>query len=324
MPVFNGERYLAEAIKSIQRQSFTDWELLVIDDGSSDRSAAIVSQFSIRDHRVRGIYKANSGLTDTLNLGLSIARGKWLARMDQDDLAAKNRISSQLKAVKERNPLVLVGSNFSTITAETKSIRHYRLPTTHRSLVKRLQTMRGFFPHSSALFEVRKAISVGGYDREALFNEDWDLWLRLSEMGEIGSVPKDLVTIRKHGDQMTKNSGEISPIAEAFVSTVIHHMRHSRRTDINQDEIRRGEIRGQVLVSRHFHHFFEISDFQKVVVEKTFDFRQARSILKLLVTPIQLIRLIRFVMVGTKSPRKVANLIVEELISKKRYDRSSR
>ena len=188
IPIFNGERYLQESLESIKSQTFIDFEILLIDDGSTDGSMSILNKFAQHDKRVRVISKTNSGLTDTLNHGLLECRGNWVARMDQDDIASPKRLELQVKKFESDDALVLVGSDFATLDEQSHKTKLYRVPPTHEQLVERLERLRGFFPHSSALIHAETIRRIGGYDPLALFNEDWDLWLRLSECGKISSV----------------------------------------------------------------------------------------------------------------------------------------
>ena len=108
IPIFNGERYLQESLESIKSQTFIDFEILLIDDGSTDGSMSILNKFAQHDKRVRVISKTNSGLTDTLNHGLLECRGNWVARMDQDDIASPKRLELQVKKFESDDALVLV------------------------------------------------------------------------------------------------------------------------------------------------------------------------------------------------------------------------
>lgn len=317
MPVFNGAPYVSDAIRSIQGQSSTDWELIVIDDGSTDHSPLIIDQIAWSDKRIRVVHKEHSGLIDTLNLGLELARGAWLARLDQDDIADQCRIECQLAVAKHAEAVVLIGSNFSTLTAVSGSKRYYQLPSTHKALMKRLETMRGFFPHSSAFFCVQRARQLGGYDSRASYNEDWDLWLRLSEIGEITSVPRNLVTIRKHSAQMTANSGGICPQGESFVSTVLHFTR--TRNLIASDYIaeKRDSIRDRVRLTREYQNYLEMTRIQELVrsaVHSELSWpRKLLRIVRLRISLLWLLRLISYVRFGTGSPLLAAKTIAQQM-----------
>lgn len=255
LPVFNGAPFLEQAVHSIQDQTYQNLEILIIDDGSSDGSDIIVNRLAKNDRRIVPIHKPNTGLTDTLNLGIRRARGEWIARIDQDDIAHESRLEAQLQQSKTNKRAVLVGSDFLTLDQKTGNRRSFRLPTTHYLLLQRLFRMQRFFPHSSAFFSTAVARQVGGYDLRALYNEDWDLWLRLSAVGEITSVSQRLMTIRKHDSQMTRNSGPIVPIGEAFVSSVIHLMKLKCPTECEKIHEIRNEIRDMIHETPEYKQF---------------------------------------------------------------------
>jgi glycosyltransferase involved in cell wall biosynthesis len=317
IPVFNGERHLSQALDSIQKQTYTNLEIIIINDGSTDGSAAIIETFTQNDKRALAIHKQNTGLTDTLNHGLRLASGQWLARMDQDDVASPVKIEQQIDKVLDNSALVLVGTDFCTLAEETGHLRRYRLPVHHKQLVRRLRYVRGFFPHSSALFHVATARQVGGYDTRALYNEDWDLWLKLSEVGEISSLAENLVTIRKHQAQMTRNSGEVVPQGEAFVSSTLHFMRTDRSVNVTHLDLRDLQVRNQIKNTRKYKEFCEVVRFQENVrcilaAEKTYLAKILRGFF--LLTRLQRsFELVRFSLFGTAAPKAVAAEVARAL-----------
>src|SRR5215831_13102998 len=110
LPVYNGEKYLAEALDSILQQTFNDYELIVIDDGSTDRSSAIIESYVKKDRRVIVHRQDNCGLIMSLNQGSSLARGKYIARMDADDVSLPQRLEKQLDYLEQRPDIGLLGT----------------------------------------------------------------------------------------------------------------------------------------------------------------------------------------------------------------------
>jgi glycosyltransferase involved in cell wall biosynthesis len=265
IPVYNGEKYLNEALSSIRNQTANEIEILIINDGSTDNSSNIINRMATNDARIRVINKSNTGLTDTLNCGLSESKGEWIARMDQDDIASTKRIELQIEKITSDRSIVLVGSDFETLNERTQKRKSYSLPATHAKLVKRLERLRGFFPHSSALFHAETVRQIGGYDPNALFNEDWDLWLRLSTNGEISCINECLVTIRKHLNQMSANSGSVLPQAEAFISSTLHL--YSKRTDLGPEIVRlsRNELTEDIKSTRSYKKYCQIAVLSNAV-----------------------------------------------------------
>jgi glycosyltransferase involved in cell wall biosynthesis len=228
MPVYNGEKWLEQSIDSVIKQTYRNVEILLINDGSTDSSGKILQKFAHYDDRIRVLEKSNSGLVNTLNLGLHLATGRWVARIDQDDYWSHTKLAEQLTVVSQNAEIVLVGTSFNLLIEGSEIRRVVNVPTRHRSLVRRLETMRGFFPHSSAVFRRDVALAIGGYDPNAILNEDWDLWLRLSEFGKLRCVACPLVTIRKHHSQMTAQNNKRLVLEESLVSTTVHFIRKAR------------------------------------------------------------------------------------------------
>lgn len=319
VPIFNGQRYLSQALDSLQNQTYSNLEIILINDGSTDGSAAILDSFGGNEKRVIVVHKKHTGLTDTLNYGLSLANGVWLSRNDQDDIASPSKIERQMDTVLGNPSLVLVGSDFSTLTEESGQLRRYHLPTGHNQLVRRLRRVQRFFPHSSALFRLDVARQVGGYDIDALYNEDWDLWLRLSELGEVSSVAESLVTIRTHQTQMTKNSGNVIPQGEAFVSSVLHFLRTDPSLQLGGQDFRELEVRRQVRETDSYHDFCRLIHLQdqlqrRITGKRTFVSKSIQVLLSLLLLK-NTILLLKFVIAGTNQPRSVSVAIREKLLS---------
>lgn len=267
MPIFNGAKYLPQALESVQSQTYQNIEILLINDGSTDGSDEIIENFAQIEKKAVVIHKQNTGLIDTLNVGLNAANGYWIARLDADDIAHPTRIGRQVAAVSYARGIVLVGSDFSTLNEESLTIKRYRLPSGHRQLAKRLRLLKSFFPHSSAMFHAGAAHSVGGYETSAVYNEDWDLWLRLSEHGQVMSIPENLVTIRKHRSQMTRNSGSVFPPGEAFVSTVVHLMRLYGDSQGVCNELNSHELRALIRSTDEYQQFCKVLLVQQRVSE---------------------------------------------------------
>lgn len=308
VPVFNGERYLSQALDSLQNQTYSNLEIILVNDGSTDGSAAIIDGFGGSDKRAVVVHKKNTGLTDTLNYGLSLANGVWLSRHDSDDIASVTKVERQINIVTANPSLVLIGSDFSTLTEATGQLRRYHLPTRHNQLVSRLQKVRSFFPHSSALFRLDAAHEVGGYDKDALCSEDWDLWLKFSELGEIASVPDSLVTIRKHHLQMTRNSGDVLPQAEALVSSVLHHLRTDPVLKLSSQDLREMGIRDEVRQSDKYKEFCRIVRLQDKVQNREVRKRilLAKLIRLLSMAGSESLSLLKYITFGTTLPKSIS------------------
>lgn len=198
MPVFNGEAYVADAITSVLQDDFQDYELLVVDDGSTDKTAEILEQFRY-DRRLRVLRKSNSGITDSLNCGLAHSLGEFIARLDADDINYRGRLARQIDYLRSHSECALVGSNFFVLNASGHQITRSKLGhMDHAHCVERLRNLWvPFMPHSSWLVRRKVLMELGGYDGFYNRCEDYDFCLRCSERYELACLPDHLVGIRK-------------------------------------------------------------------------------------------------------------------------------
>lgn len=225
MSVYNGERWLEESIISVLNQTFTDFEFIIVDDGSTDQTAEILEQFTQRDSRVRVLTKGNSGLADSLNYGISHSRGEWIARIDADDICEPSRLEKQVAITQSDSSIVLVGSGLVIIDEFGKKHRQHSYPAGHYRLVQRLARHGAFPPHSSALFKKAALRRQTAYRTRIRRSQDRDLWLRLSEKGKIACVNKPLVRIRKHSAQVSHEESGKRQLVDSHVAMVSYWLR---------------------------------------------------------------------------------------------------
>lgn len=195
MPVYNAERFVAETTESVLAQTFFDFEFLIIDDGSSDRSREIVDGFAERDPRVRVIGRPNKGLVATLNEGLAAATAPLIARMDADDLCDPRRFEMQVKAMNDDPGLVAIGCCAAAIDEAGHRLGDYMTPLTHEAIETYHLRGDSAIHHPSVLFRTDVVRRLGGY-RDLMPCEDFDLWLRLGEVGRLANLPERLITKR--------------------------------------------------------------------------------------------------------------------------------
>jgi glycosyltransferase involved in cell wall biosynthesis len=243
MSVHNGEKWIANSIESVLAQTYRDLEFIIVDDGSTDSSIRIISNYASSDSRIKVLSKSNTGLTDSLNRGLLEARGEWVARIDSDDICDPNRIQMQLAVALSDSDIVLVGSGMCVINEQGVEERQYAYPSSHSAMVDRLTRAGSFFPHSSALFRLNAASQIGGYRVQFSKAQDLDLWLRLSEVGKVITVPEPLVYIRKHEGQISANNESVSQLAYAAMAVASYWIRGNGSKDPiesdNPDQINR-------------------------------------------------------------------------------------
>ncbi len=190
MSVFNGEAYVASAIKSILCQTFPNFEFIIIDDASTDRTPEILAKFD--DPRIRFITNAkNLGLTNCLNQGLSASKGEFVARMDADDISLPHRFVTQI-AFLEKNPgHALVGSAFYLID-ESGKIQHLVNRLTEDTQIRRALKNQNQFGHGSVMIRRSVLFELDGYETKFKYAQDYDLWLRISEKYKLANINEPL------------------------------------------------------------------------------------------------------------------------------------
>ncbi|MEZ4985668.1 MAG: glycosyltransferase [Saprospiraceae bacterium] len=203
MSVYNGEKFLQAAIDSILAQTFSDFEFLIIDDGSTDNSVSIIQTY--QDHRIRLVLNdVNKGLTPTLNIGLGLAKGRYIARMDADDIAHPSRLQRQYEYLQSHPKTVLVGTNSDIINLDGKVTGHWSFPQKDEELRVWL-LFRSVFVHSAAMFK-KEVILPDGYDTSFATAQDYGLWVNLAKKGKIANLPQTLLQYRKHGNAISTRS----------------------------------------------------------------------------------------------------------------------
>ncbi len=189
LPVYNGEGYLAEAIESILQQTLRDFEFLIINDGSTDHSLEIVSHY--KDSRLHIVSRSNKGLIATLNEGIELAKAPLIARMDQDDISKPDRLSKQVGDMERHPETILLGSGAQIIDS-TGAIIGARAILNGSTLLQRALAVTNPFVHGSVVFRKEAAVLAGGYREAAYLTEDYDLWSRLTQQGEVNNYSEYL------------------------------------------------------------------------------------------------------------------------------------
>ncbi len=199
MPVYNADDFVREATESILQQTFTDFEFIIIDDGSTDKSREILEELARRDTRIRLVSRPNTGYTIALNEALQLARAQYVARMDADDISMPDRFEKQVKYLRTHPDCVLVGSRILTIDPFGSPLYEPRHKLVHEAIEAELLAGVGWAIVHPASMMVREQIeAVGGYRAEMEPSEDLDLFLRLSERGKIANLPEVLLRYRQH------------------------------------------------------------------------------------------------------------------------------
>jgi glycosyltransferase involved in cell wall biosynthesis len=198
LPVYNAERYLAEAVESILAQSLDDFELIAVDDDSSDRSPQILRRFAEKDPRVRVVRHENRGLVASLNEMIAMARGEFLARMDADDVSLPGRLALQVAYLRDHPDVVAVGGAVDLIDWAGRFLAEGHPAMDHEEIQEMALTGRCALNHPSVTMRRDAVVAVGGYCEEMDHLEDLDLWLRLGEVGRVVSLPDVVLKYRVH------------------------------------------------------------------------------------------------------------------------------
>ncbi|ELI6450329.1 glycosyltransferase family 2 protein [Photobacterium damselae] len=201
IPVYNGKKYIKEAIDSIVKQTYDNLEIIVIDDGSTDGSYDYILRLYENENRLKLYRKENSGLIDTLNLGLKLVSGDYIARMDSDDISSINRIELQLEMFNNNSKLVLCGANFKRFGAVNS---YSKLPLSDTDC--RLTLNFGSpFCHPCVMFR-RNIVSQEKilYRDKYKHSEDYAFFYEISKFGEIMNIEKSLLDYRVHDRQVSK------------------------------------------------------------------------------------------------------------------------
>lgn len=226
LPFYNAERFLAKAIESVLWQTFSDFELLLIDDGSSDKSTKIADAAAAGDHRVILIGGKDRGLSDyfvrekrcdsakdfirnpniaaNLNVGLQLAKGELIARMDADDICAVNRFEQQIRFLDQHPEYCAVGTQAMRIDPDGLPISVWRVPEEHEEIdAQHIHGKPGGIIHPSVMIRRNALERIGGYRSGCDLGEDYDLFLRLAEIGRLGNLSEVLLLYRLHEKSIT-------------------------------------------------------------------------------------------------------------------------
>jgi glycosyltransferase involved in cell wall biosynthesis len=196
MPAYNAAPYLSETMDSVLAQTFGDFEFVCIDDGSKDDTRAILEGYAARDPRVRVVSRPNTGLVPALNEGLGLARGRYIARIDADDLAAPERFALQFARLEAEPGLVALGSCALAMDEGGELLGAYDNPLSHEEIEQQHLAGMSSIHHPAVTMRADAVRRVGGYRAETWPCEDFDLWMRLGEIGRLANLPERLLTKR--------------------------------------------------------------------------------------------------------------------------------
>ena len=205
MAVYNAERHLPAAIDSILAQTFTDFEFLIIDDGSTDNSLKILKTYAKQDNRICVVSRENRGIAHTRNELLYQSQGEFIAIMDADDVAMPERFTSQVEFLRHHPEVVCVGSAYDVIDGEGRWLSHVEFPADDPDIQASILAGKARLRHSSAVVRRSSLLQVNGYNETMKAAIDLDLWLRLGEIGKLANLSKTLLHYRIHENSISEH-----------------------------------------------------------------------------------------------------------------------
>ena len=196
MPSYNSAPFLSEAIESVLSQTFKNFEFIIIDDCSTDNSWKIIQKYAEKDKRIITLKNnKNLKICKTLNKGIKIARGKYIARFDSDDICLPKRFEKQVKFMEKNNKVGVVGTNFYLINKNGKYIGQKNFPKTNQEC-KKAFLFYNPFGHNTVLIRKKCFDEFGGYDNKFVYAEDLELWMRFGQKYNFYNIQKNLLKYR--------------------------------------------------------------------------------------------------------------------------------
>lgn len=230
MSVFNGARYLRDAIESVLAQEGVDFEVVVVDDGSRDGSPEIVAELARHDERLRLVRQENSGLTKALARACSEARGRYIARQDDDDLSAPGRLAKQAAALEADAATAVAASWVDVIGPKGEFLIRTEYPSGGREGTQTVVSAGCNPVHGSTMFRKAQYEAVGGYRPQFYFAQDADLWLRLADTGDFLFLPEVLYKFRVQDGSISTHNRE----AQRALHALAKECRGARRTGVDE------------------------------------------------------------------------------------------
>lgn len=221
MSVYNGLPYLEEAVQSILEQTFEDFELIIINDGSADGSKALLEHLAGSDDRIRLLHQENQGLIASLNRGVDIARGKYIARMDADDISYPERLERQVDFLNNQPDVGILGTQVETIDTNGTVQKQFSFPTDPAVVAWRLM-FECCLTHPSIMMRRSLASGLNGYAEDALHAEDYELYTRALLCTNIVNLPDTLHQLRRWDGTITATKRDIQIWTCCRVAASLH------------------------------------------------------------------------------------------------------
>lgn len=225
LAVRNGERFIDAALSSLARQSYADFEIILVDNGSSDGTSRIIDKWAQREPRLRPFRHQKVGLARSLNYAASMASAPLFARLDADDLALPTRLEAQHAWMRQNPRVGLAGSYADFINLNGRILGTIKHPVSDAELRRSLRSGCPFV-HSSVIMRRSAFETAGGYREGLRVTEDFDLWTRMAETAELANLPAVLIAYRVHASSMSSRQSARMAVAATCVLAASHARRH--------------------------------------------------------------------------------------------------
>jgi glycosyltransferase involved in cell wall biosynthesis len=210
MPAYNCGAYIAESIESVLNQTFTQFYLVIVDDGSTDETSAIIRSY--KDDRIKLVSRKNGGVSAALNTGLNYIETEYTARFDADDVCYPQRIQRQFEFLETHPDYIMVGSDADYMSDEGEYLFTYRnIGHTDVEIKERINTYCPFI-HSTVMFRTENVKKLGGYEVKAHTFEDYFLWKRLIVTGRVYNFEEPLIRVRFNPASVTVDEKDRDPL----------------------------------------------------------------------------------------------------------------
>ena len=229
--VYNGERFIAQTIDSVIGQTFQDWRLIIVDALSTDRTEEIILGYAARDSRIVLIKGEHKGIAAAANIGLRAVTAPLVARLDGDDVALPERLQVQHDFLQTHPDVLAVGSDVYLIDENNKRLRRRKAPVGWQNIQNILKT-HNCMCHPSATIRTSALQQIGGYRDKFRNSLDYDLWLRISEIGKIENIAQDLLLYRRHASQVSASGNAHRQTIYSVVAATDHFLKKYGFADI--------------------------------------------------------------------------------------------
>lgn len=249
MSVYNAEKYLNECIGSILNQTFSDFEFIIINDGSTDSSLEIINSYS--DKRIKIINQSNRGLSKSLNRGIRVAKGKYISRIDADDIAMSNRFELQLDFLTNNSEYVIVGSNAEIIDKDGRILYKSNLSINDEQISMILPNSPFF--HSSTTYLKTVFIKCGGYNEEVFHHfEDRILWNKMSKFGKLYNLNDSLIQYRLVPESISNRDKKSNEVLNEICNQIVNNDQVSNKQIELISSIRKNESFSRRMANYYF------------------------------------------------------------------------